>query len=102
MPARFIKKHGAVIVENHLNMIRAAANVRPKVSTAVVSAILNSTIIDEAFRCISGSVAVSAFELESLPLPPPEEMQHLASLIKRRATVETIQQHIRALYIGQG
>lgn len=102
MCAHFIKQHGAVIVENHLNMIRPAAKTRPKVSTAVVSAVLNSAIADEAFRCISGSVAVSAFELESLPLPPPEKMKDLAGLIRMGVAVEAIEQHIHALYMGPG
>ena len=68
----FIETHGGVIVENHLNMVRA--NGAPKVSPAAVAAVLNSDIIDQAFRCISGSVAVSAFELEAIPLPPASAM----------------------------
>ena len=98
MPASFIKNHGAVVVENHLNMIRASADKRPKVSTAALAAVLNSSIADEAFRCISGSVAVSAFELEALPLPAAEDMAAIESLIRRRAKPETIEALIRALY----
>jgi adenine-specific DNA-methyltransferase len=61
LPQTFIDAHGGVIVENHLNMVRAIA--KPKVTPATVAAVLNSDVVDQVFRCISGSVAVSAFEL---------------------------------------
>jgi adenine-specific DNA-methyltransferase len=98
MPASFIKKHGAVVVENHLNMILPKSKRRPKVSAAALSAFLNSSIADEVFRCISGSVAVSAFELESMPLPPPEKMSAIAELICRNVESKAIDAYIRALY----
>ena len=98
MPASFINRHGAVIVENHLNMIKPIAGKKPKVSTAALSALLNSAVADQAFRCISGSVAVSAFELEALPLPAVKEMIKIDNLIRRGAKPETIEAQIRALY----
>ena len=98
MPASFVKKHGAVIVENHLNMILPKGKRRPKVSAAALSAFLNSSIADEAFRCISGSVAVSAFELEALPLPPASKMAAIDELIRRNTKSEVVDAHIRALY----
>jgi adenine-specific DNA-methyltransferase len=101
MPQSFIKKHGAVIVENHLNMIKPIANKKPKVSPAAVSALMNSGIVDEAFRCISGSVAVSAFELEALPLPSIEAMVSIERLIREGAVPETIEASVRALYLAE-
>lgn len=101
MPASFIKQHGAVVVENHLNMIRAASAKCPKVSTAALAAVLNSEVVDEAFRCISGSVAVSAFELEALPLPPAQKMAAIDTLIRQQATPATIAARIRTLYCGE-
>jgi adenine-specific DNA-methyltransferase len=98
MPANFVKKHGAVIVENHLNMILPKSRRRPKVSAAALTAFLNSSIADEAFRCISGSVAVSAFELEALPLPPASKMASVDKLLYRNAETEVVDAHIRALY----
>lgn len=98
MPAGFVKKHGAVIVENHLNMIRPANQKRPKVGTAALAATLNSSIVDEAFRCISGSVAVSAFELEALPLPAAANMAHIEDLIRRGVGLAEIEKQIVALY----
>jgi adenine-specific DNA-methyltransferase len=98
MPAQFIKKHGAVVVENHLNMVRPIRSTRPQVSAAALAALLNSPIADEAFRCISGSVAVSAFELEALPLPAAEDMAVIDGLIRSAAGAVTIGARIRALY----
>ena len=83
LPGQFIEKHGRVIVENHLNMIRSMEK-RPKLPAALVAAVLNSDVVDRAFRCISGSVAVSAFELEALPLPSLAQMKRLPPLLTKR------------------
>src|SRR5205823_10639815 len=68
LPGEFIRLHGAVVIENHLNMIRPTTEC-PGISTAALTALFNSDVVDEAFRCINGSVAVSAAELEALPTP---------------------------------
>ncbi|MGO9630812.1 MAG: class I SAM-dependent DNA methyltransferase [Xanthobacteraceae bacterium] len=101
MPRSFIKKHGAVVVENHLNMIKPIAKKKPRVSPGAVSALMNSAVVDEAFRCISGSVAVSAFELEALPLPSSEDMAPIEKLIRDRAAPESLEAAIRALYLAE-
>ncbi len=98
LPARLIRKLGAVSVENHLNMVRPVVE-KPMVSLRVIAAILNSEIVDAAFRCISGSVAVSATELEALPLPSPEAARRLEKLLEAGATREALQDHIRDLYM---
>lgn len=98
MPADFLARHaGGVIVENHLNMIYSRP-ASPSVSPAVITAVLNSGAADAAFRCISGSVAVSAFELEELPLPPPGTLGRVAALLARRAPAATIEETIAAAY----
>jgi adenine-specific DNA-methyltransferase len=99
LPVNFIKQHGGVIIENHLNMVKAVGT--PKVSAATVAAVLNSAIVDAAFRCISGSVAVSAFELEALPLPSVEDMQEIEHLIKRGTSSAQIDKALAALYEGR-
>lgn len=99
MPQSFIRKHGAVIVENHLNMIKPIAGTKPKVSTAALSTLMNSSVADAVFRCISGSVAVSAFELEALPLPSADAMAEVEKLIRQRADKETIEAFLYALYL---
>jgi len=62
-------------------VVRAVSD--PKVLTAVLAALLNSAVVDQVFRCISGSVAVSAFELEALPLPVPSALTLLAGPRRR-------------------
>lgn len=74
----FIAKWKGVSVENHLNMVFAVDD-KARVTTQLLSTILNTDILDRVFRNINGSVAVSAFELESLPLPPPSIFDGLSS-----------------------
>lgn len=101
LPKSFIEEHGAVIVENHLNMVRPIDD-KPSVPAAVVAAFLNSDIVDRAFRCISGSVAVSAFELESLPIPSVKAIEKIGRLVKRGASRTEINRAIHNLYLGHG
>jgi adenine-specific DNA-methyltransferase len=90
LPLDFLQSHGGVVIENHINMVRPITDA-PKVSTAVLAAFLNSGAADRAFRCVSGSVAVSAYELESLPLPNPVALKGLAKLIEAGASKESIE-----------
>jgi adenine-specific DNA-methyltransferase len=78
---RLIEKHGAVVIENHVNIIKPI-NKAAKVSLELLHLFLNSKAADSAFRCISGSVAVSAYELETMPLPTLEKMIKLDALLK--------------------
>ena len=100
LPTSFIATHGAVVVENHLNMIRPL-NGTPKVPPAVLAALLNSDLVDQVFRCINGSVAVSAYELEALPLPSPENLEEFKRLVRGHAAREQLEQAIERLY-GNG
>ena len=97
LPASFIEKHGAVVIENHLNMIKPL-NGAPKVALSALAVLLNSDIVDQVFRCINGSVAVSAYELEALPLPSPEDMKEIERLVKKRAKRETLERAVERLY----
>jgi len=67
-PAALEAWGGRVVVENHVNMIRPAVP-EPLISRATLAAVLATSAIDRIMRCISGSVALSAYELESVPLP---------------------------------
>lgn len=100
LPADFIAEHGAVVIENHLNMVRPVV-ARPPVSPAALTALLNSDSADAAFRCINGSVAVSAYELEALPLPVPEELARIEALLNDGAPREAVNRAIRRLYHGE-
>ena len=96
LPQEFVEKHGGVIVENHLNMVRATSVA--KVCAAAVAAILNSDVVDQLFRCISGSVAVSAFELEAIPLPPASEMKKIEKLVSSGASRAKLEKALRQIY----
>jgi len=99
LPGPFLAEHGgSVVVENHLNMIKPSSGVTPIVAPSTLSAFLNSAAADRVFRCVSGSVAVSAFELESLPLPPPSEVTRLADLVANGAPQEHIEAECAKLY----
>ena len=45
LPASFIDKHRAVVIENHLNMVKPLNGV-PKVSPAALAVLLNSHVAD--------------------------------------------------------
>ncbi len=97
LPPAFIEEHGAVVVENHLNMIKPR-NGTPQVAPAALAALLNSGVVDQVFRCINGSVAVSAYELEALPLPAPEGMKEIERLLEKQAGRETLERAVERLY----
>jgi adenine-specific DNA-methyltransferase len=85
--SRLTRRHleefgGSVVIENHLNVLRPADD-HPKVSSGLLSRILNSEAFDRLVRCISGSVALSAYELESLPLPSPHVLAQWEPLDER-------------------
>lgn len=98
LPKSFLDKHGgAVTVENHLNMVLAQV-AAPPVSTRALAAFLNSSVADRVFRCISGTVAVSAYELESMPLPPPWALKELDEILSRTHTKAEVDEYCRRLY----
>ena len=98
MPKGFLAEYGAVTVENHLNMLIPIA-AKPIIPPPLLSAFLNSAAADRAFRCISGSVAVSAYELESLPLPSAAAFKKSAGRCNTQADIDSI---AAALYGGYG
>lgn len=100
IPADFIRRHGAVAIENHLNMVRPAVAV-PCVPSSAVAAFLNSASADGAFRCINGSVAVSAYELEGMPVPPPAVMLRVADLLASGAPRLDVEDTLAAAYRGE-
>jgi len=100
IPQDFIDANGGVVVENHLNIIYA--DNRGEVSPDAISAILNSEAADRAFRCISGSVAVSAYELEALPMPTIAQAKAIERLLLKGAPKATIEAKIASFYTGAG
>lgn len=100
LPQEFIDQAGGVVVENHLNMIIPLADNDGQIRAETISALLNSKVVDEIFRCISGSVAVSAYELGSLPLPSAEQLLDLQKAIRKGYSRKNIEARIAAYYGG--
>jgi len=97
LPPTFVEKHGGVVIENHLNVVRPA-NGQPAVDLDTLAALLNSTAIDELFRCISGSVAVSAYEILSMPLPSRDRLDDLQRRVRDGAPRDLIDSFISSVY----
>lgn len=97
LPAAFIRAHGGAVVENHLDMIRPVR--QPAVTLSTLAAFMNSAVADRIFRCLSGSVAVSAYELEALPLPAPEHLREFDAAV-RRGESRSVLDHICARLYG--
>lgn len=98
LPQCFLDAHGGAVVENHLNLIYAPAGMVGKIAPETVAALLNTQAVDRVFRCISGSVAVSAYELNALPLPSAEQLVELECLIRRGAVHATIERKVAQFY----
>jgi len=80
LPESFLSRWTGVVVENHVNMVVPAGS--PALSPPALAALLNTEAVDRVFRCLSGSVAVSATELHALPLPNPEDIEEIESIIQ--------------------
>jgi len=97
LPEAFLKKHGGrVSVENHVNMI-LPTSASPAVPIEIVHAFLRTKVVDAAYRCISGSVAVSAYELESMPLPCAGSLAPFVAAYEAR-DIEAMEEAARLLY----
>ena len=93
--ADLLANEGAVVVENHVNVLRPTQH-DPLLSPATLARVLASPTFDRLMRCISGSVAVSAYELEALPFPSAEVIREWDEL------GEGLDQAIEAAYRTAG
>ncbi|WP_323950218.1 HsdM family class I SAM-dependent methyltransferase [Aeromonas caviae] len=98
LPQKFIDEHGGAVIENHLNLVYSPSGIRPKVSLSTICLLLNTETVDRAFRCISGSVAVSAYEINALPLPSIEQLVELEEYIKNGASKISAEKRIASFY----
>ncbi|MCP1674288.1 adenine-specific DNA-methyltransferase [Natronocella acetinitrilica] len=91
---------GAVVVENHVNVIRPTGGEMPATPRAL-AAFLNTRVVDLVFRCISGSVAVSAYELEAMPVPGVACFAAIESILARGAGAAEVESLVRDAYAGR-
>jgi hypothetical protein len=97
LPQEFIDETGGVVVENHINIVYSSG-LFSAVKPDAIAALLNSQVVDRAFRCISGSVAVSAYELNSIPLPSLEQVMEIQALLDAGAQKRIIERTIAGFY----
>ena len=97
IPNSFVLEYPGFVVENHLNMVYPV-QAKPIIALRTLVALLSSATLDQTFRCINGSVAVSAYELNSLPLPAPEQMHSLQRLVLSGGTHCEIEDRIASFY----
>jgi len=91
-PAALTEWGGRIVVENHVNLLRSTTTT-PALSADLLTRLLATSTIDRLLRCLSGSVAVSAYELEALPLPARESLQRWES-----ATAEELEHLVAEAY----
>jgi hypothetical protein len=74
-------------MENHLNMVRPVVET-PAVSLRVIAAILNSDIVDAAFRCISAAAEAREGDRgEEQGVPSPHEALGRRGEVDRQETL---------------
>ena len=96
IPQTFLDQHKGAVVENHLNLVYIAGH--SPITPNTIAALLNTEAVDRAFRCISGSVAVSAYELLALPLPSLSQLQELERFISFGANRSAIERKVATFY----
>ena len=101
IPNSFVLEYPGFVVENHLNMLYSMTS-KPRLALRTLATLLNSGALDQAFRCINGSVAVSAYELNSLPLPNPEQMRSLQEMVLSGVSNCDTEMLISSFYSGNG
>ncbi len=65
---------GAVVVENHVNVLRCDRQDSP-LTPRLLLALLRTETFDRLYRCLTGSVAVSAYELDALPFADAQTLR---------------------------
>lgn len=98
VPDDFIQTYGGVVIENHLNMVKPIPDIETIVGVETLLFILKSQAVDALFRMMNGSVAVSAYELEALPLPPVDKAIEIHNALVDGMRDEIIQIMIRNSY----
>jgi hypothetical protein len=74
VPDTFMNKYGGFVGENHVIILEK----RPETNTfapELLCQVLNSEPVNLAYRCFSGTISISRYGLENLPLPDPAKVQ---------------------------
>jgi adenine-specific DNA-methyltransferase len=95
VPPSFTAQWGKIVVENHVNVLHATG--RDPVDPVALAAVLNTSTVDQVFRCLSGTVAVSASELHALPLPGRKTFGEVAKLLAKRGSLLDSEPEVEAI-----
>lgn len=99
MPQDFIDSFGGAVVENHLNrIVPLSSMLQPVIAPETLAIVLNTEVVDRAFRCISGSVAVSAYELNAIPLPAIDELKVVEQMLGEGVPNAAIERKVASFY----
>lgn len=98
LPQDFINYHGGAVIENHLNIVYPRTDTAPQISLTTLAALLSTKVVDRVYRCISGSVAVSAYELNALPLPSSKQLLELEFMLQGNADELFIERKVASFY----
>lgn len=74
IPMKLIDEYDGVVGENHVVFLEQEQD-NTLVTPAEMVAVLATDIMDRLFRCLSGAVNVSIYELSQLPMPQPERLR---------------------------
>lgn len=98
IPQDYLDQSGGAVIENHLNIVHKNADLPSEIKPETICTLLNSPTVDRAFRAISGSVAVSAYELNAMPLPTKEQITELQKLINDGSSQDKLDYKISCFY----
>lgn len=70
---------GEVVVENHVNVLRSS-NPSSPLTAELLDRLLQTPTFDRLYRCLTGTVAVSVYELEALRFPLSETLTYWSEL----------------------
>ena len=71
-------------LENHLNYIRGVSSELDEELACGLSALLNSSFLDQYFRISNGNTQVSATELRAMPLPSERGIRLIGAEVSAR------------------
>ena len=74
-------KFKTIGIENHVNYLYRKQGRMAEEETVGLAALLNTSIVDEYFRCLNGNTQVNASDLRVLPLPSLEVIRQVGKCV---------------------
>lgn len=74
VPDTFMSKYGGFVGENHVIILEKRPDI-DTLSPVLLCRVLNSEPVNLAYRCYSGTISISRYGLENMPLPDPAKIK---------------------------